>query len=76
MILVGPAVLMRLGDDGISQLAILGAAICYSVNAIMTKSLLDLPRTITGAAILMAGGLTTLPIALLLEQPWHLIRVP
>lgn len=72
VILVGPAVLLRLGDEGISQLAILGAAICYGVNAIMTKALLDFPRTITGAAILLAGGLTTLPIALLFEQPWAL----
>lgn len=72
VILVGPAVLLRLGDEGISQLAILGAAVCYSVNAIMTKALLDFPRTITGAAILLAGGLTTLPVALLFEQPWAL----
>lgn len=72
VILVGPAVLLRLGADGISQLAILGAAVCYSVNAIMTKALLEFPRRITGAAILLAGGLTTLPIAFLFEQPWAL----
>ncbi len=72
VILVGPAVLLRLGDDGIGQVAILGAAVCYSINAIMTKALLDFPRRVTGAAILLAGGLTTLPIALAFEQPWML----
>ena len=72
VILVGPAVLLRLGDDGVRQLALLAAAVCYGVNAILTKELLGLPRRAAGAAILLAGALATLPIALLFEQPWTL----
>lgn len=68
IVLVGPAVLGRLGDDGIRQIAILGAAISYGINAIITKSLLDLPRMAAGAALVLAGALWLVPIAFVLED--------
>lgn len=68
IILVGPAVLGRLGDDGIRQIAILGAAISYGINAIITKSLLGLPRMAAGAGLVLAGALWLVPIALVLED--------
>lgn len=69
VVLVGPAVLLRLGDDGIRQLAILGAAVSYSVNAIVMKKLLNLPRRPAAAFISLAGALIMLPIAFLTENP-------
>lgn len=68
IILVGPAVLGRLGDDGIRQFAILGAAISYGINAIITKSLLGLPRMAAGACLVLAGALWLVPIAFMLED--------
>lgn len=68
VVLVGPAVLGRLGDDGIRQIAILGAAISYGINAIITKSLLGLPRMAAGAALVLAGALWLVPIAFVLED--------
>ena len=68
IILVGPAVLGRLGDDGIRQIAILGAAISYGINAIITKSLLGLPRMAAGAGLVLAGALWLVPIAFVLED--------
>lgn len=68
VVLVGPAVLGRLGDDGIRQIAILGAAISYGINAIITKSLLGLPRMAAGAGLVLAGALWLVPIAFMLED--------
>lgn len=70
VVLVGPAVLYDLGDNGIRQLAILGAAICYGVSAILTRRLIGQPRLALGSAILFAGALTILPVSLFLERPW------
>jgi drug/metabolite transporter (DMT)-like permease len=68
IVLVGPAVLGRLGDDGIRQIAILGAAVSYAINAIITKSLLGLPRMAAGAGLVLAGALWLVPIAFVLED--------
>ncbi|MEM8541417.1 MAG: DMT family transporter [Pseudomonadota bacterium] len=68
VILVGPVVLGRLGDDGIRQIAILGAAISYGINAIITKSLLGLPRMAAGAGLVLAGAIWLVPIAFMLED--------
>jgi len=68
VVLVGPAVLGRLGDDGIRQIAILGVAISYGINAIITKSLLNLPRMAAGAGLVLAGALWLVPIAFVLED--------
>ncbi|WP_099864686.1 DMT family transporter [Pararhizobium haloflavum] len=72
VVLVGPALLRDLGQDGIRQLAILAAAICYGISAILTRRLIGQPRLALGAAILGAGALGIVPIALAFEQPWLL----
>lgn len=70
VVLVGPALLNDLGQDGVRQLAILGAALCYGISAILTRRLIGLSRLALGAGILCAGALTILPISLLIERPW------
>ena len=72
-ILVGPSVLYRLGDDGVRQLAIVGAAISYGINAVLTKSMLHQPRRAAAAALLLAGALTLFPVSLLSED-WSAIE--
>lgn len=72
VVLTGPAVLRDLGNDGIRQLAILAAAICYAIGAIMTKRLVRLPRRAAGAAILTAGAMLTLPFCLVIDDPFAL----
>lgn len=71
-ILTGPAVLHDLGRDGIRQLAIVGAAVCYAINAILMKRLVHLPRRAAGAAILAVGAAQMLPLSLWFDQPLHL----
>lgn len=72
IILMGPAALGTLGDALASQLAILGAALCYAVNAILTRSLVALPRWAAMAALMLAASLWLLPVTLVLETPWRL----
>ncbi len=68
-VLVGPAVLLRLGQDGVSQLAILAAAVSYAVNAVLMKQLLGLPRRATAAWVLLAGALILVPFSVMAENP-------
>lgn len=76
VVLVGPTLLLDLGENGIRQLAILAAAICYGISAILTRRLVGEPRLALGAAILLAGALGMVPIALVAEQPWTLAPGP
>lgn len=69
VVLVGPAVLFRLGDDGIRQLAILAAALSYAVNAVLTKKLLGLPHRAAAAWVLFAGALVMAPVAYTADYP-------
>lgn len=69
VVLVGPAVLLRLGEDGIRQLAILGAAVSYGISAILTKWMLGRPQRAAAAAFLGAAAVIMVPIAFLLEDP-------
>lgn len=72
VVLVGPAVLLRLGEEGISQLAILAAALSYAFNAILTKKLLQLPRRAAAAWLLLAGAAVMMPIVVVFEQPLNI----
>lgn len=72
LILSGPAVLHDLGTDGIRQLAIVSAAVCYAISAILTKRLVHLPRRAAGAAILAAGAAFMVPLSLLFDDPLRL----
>lgn len=69
VVLVGPAVLFRLGEDGIRQLAILGAALSYAVNAVLTKRLLGLPHRAAAAWVLFAGALVMTPVTFVADYP-------
>ena len=69
VILVGPHVLGQIGRQGLAQLAILCAALSYTVNAILSKKLLHLPRRAAAAAIIGAGAAMTLVLTALEGGP-------
>ena len=71
IILMGPAALGTIGDDTIRQLAIFFAAICYAMNAIVTRKLVSLPRLPMVTALLLSSTAMMLPISLLIDQPWQ-----
>ncbi len=70
VVLVGKPVLDGLGADVAAQLAILAAAICYAINAIVTKKLLHLPRRAAAAGIVLAGAVMVWGLALANHQPF------
>lgn len=71
IVLIGPVSLTQMGSEVIGQLAILTAAACYSVNALVTKSLMYLPRRALAAAIMIAATIPVLPLSLVIDQPWN-----
>lgn len=58
------------------ELAIVMAALCYSVNAIVTRSLVDFPKRALLAAMMTASLAMVLPLALIFEAPWSLNPSP
>lgn len=72
IVLIGPQKLTQLGDDTLRQLAVAGAAFCYGINAIVTKSLVALPRRSLAATLMVVSALMLVPVSLLFDRPWEL----
>jgi drug/metabolite transporter (DMT)-like permease len=54
----------------IYPLAVLGGALCYAANSVMTRLLARGDVLVASAGTLLAGTLVTLPVALYVDQPW------
>ncbi len=76
IVLMGKESLSTLGDQTIRQLAILCAALCYAMNAIVTRKLTSLPRYSMVTALMIAACTMVVPASLLLNQPWTLSLAP
>ena len=59
------------GPDALSQLAILAAAVCYAINALITRSLVGVPRLSMLVALMLVGSLLMIPASLIVETPFH-----
>jgi len=70
-VLMGWAALSQLGGESLSQLAILAGAMCYAVNALITRKLTHLSKWPMSASLLLAASVLTVPLALLFESPWQ-----
>lgn len=70
VILMGWDQLGGLGDNMIRQYAIALGAVCYAINAILTKQLTGIARLPMMTALLLVATCMLLPFALLLESPW------
>ncbi len=71
IVLMGFSALNALGDDLLRQSAILAAAVCYAINAIITRKLTKLPRWSAMTALMVAGCLWLVPVSLWVESPWQ-----
>jgi drug/metabolite transporter (DMT)-like permease len=69
-VLVGPAVLDELGVQGLAQLAVLGAALCYACAGIYGRRFKALPPAVAAAGMVTCSAVMILPIALVVERPW------
>lgn len=72
IVLMGWSALNAIGDDLIRQTAILLAAICYAINAIVTRKLTGLPRWSAMSALMFAGCLWLVPVSLMVDSPWQI----
>ncbi len=76
IVLMGPTALPGAGGStlaALSQLAILFGALCYAGNSVLTRILARGDDILTAsAAMLLVASVITLPIALVVDQPWTL----
>tara|TARA_R110002051_G_scaffold114257_1_gene186862 strand:- start:44563 stop:45423 length:861 start_codon:yes stop_codon:yes gene_type:complete len=62
VVLLGPVALRGLGGTGLfAQLGVLGAAVCYGINAVLARLLPDTPPSLSGAGMLIMAALLALP---------------
>ncbi len=68
-VLVGPAVLRDLGGaESTAQLAVLGGALSYAINAILSRRLPVMHPIVSSAGVMWMATLIMLPIALLRDR--------
>lgn len=72
VVLIGFENLTRFGDDQLRQYALLGAALCYALNAFVLKRLARLPRLATIAAVMLVSFVIMLPFSLGFDRPFQL----
>lgn len=73
LVLVGPEALLELGGSGSSlmaQLAVLGGAVCYAVNAIIARHRPPGDALEAAAAVAAMAALMMIPAALVVDAPW------
>jgi len=73
--LMGPAALAGLGGSPLqvlAQFSVLAGALCYAVNGIMIRVLLKGDVMVASAAIIAAAAVVSVPVALVVDQPWRL----
>jgi len=71
-VLIGIEKLATFGTEGLREFAIMGAACCYAIHALLSKSLTGLPRKAVSTAMLLVSALMLLPLSLYVDQPWNL----
>ncbi len=75
VVLIGPAALAGLGGSAarvLAQLAVLGGALCYASQSVLVRVTLKDDVMVASAAIVAIAAAISLPIALVVDQPWNL----
>ena len=65
IIMIGFDKLGSLGENTVRQYALIAAALCYAINAIISKSLVKTPRMAAMAALMLVSTLLILPVGLI-----------
>lgn len=75
VLLMGPAALAGIGGDVVrivSQLAVLGGALCYALQSVLTRLIIRGDVLVSAAATLLIAAIVVVPVALWLDRPWTL----
>jgi drug/metabolite transporter (DMT)-like permease len=70
--LFGPAVFKPLGTHVLSQLAVMGAALCYAISVIYGRRLREITPWVSATGQLICAASLTLPMSLVIDAPWKL----
>jgi drug/metabolite transporter (DMT)-like permease len=73
-VIIGPEALQGLGVNAFAQLAVLGAAVCYSFAGIYGRRFrrLGVHPVVTATGQVSASAIMMLPLALAVDCPWRL----
>ena len=75
VVLMGPAALAGLGGapvEMLAQLSVLAGALCYAANGVIIRVTLRGDVMVASAAIIAIAAVVSVPVALVVDQPWHL----
>lgn len=75
VLLMGPAALAGIGGEGmrvVSQLAVLGGALCYALQSVLARLILKGDLLVAAAATLLVASIMVVPVALWVDRPWTL----
>ncbi len=75
VLLMGPAALAGVGGDAVrivSQLAVLGGALCYALQSVLTRLIVKGDILVSAAGTLIVATIIVLPVTLWLDRPWTL----
>lgn len=73
-LMIGPSVLTSLGSNLLAQLAVLGAALSYSLAGIFGRRFvrMGMPPLLPAAGQVTASAILMAPLALIVDRPWTL----
>jgi len=71
-VLIGVESIGGFGVEGTGQMAVLGASCTYALAAIYGRRFKAIDPVVVSAGMLCASTVMMLPVALVVEQPWHL----
>jgi len=74
-VIVGPGVFAGMDSQLLAQFAIMGAAISYSFAGIYGRRFSGAPPLVTATGQVTASTVVLAPVALYIDQPWHLMPV-
>ena len=76
VLLMGPAALAGIGGDAVrivSQLAVLGGALCYALQSVLTRLIIKGDILVSAATTMLIASVITVPVALWLDRSWTLV---
>jgi len=71
-VLIGIDALRDFGVQSLAQVAILGAALCYALAAVVSRQFAGQPPIVTATGQLATSAAMVLPLSLIVDRPWLL----
>ncbi len=74
VVLMGPAALAGFGGslrEIFAQVSVLGGALCYAANSVFARRAVLDDFLATSTAVLLVASVISVPLALLIDQPWE-----